>query len=63
MIMDYPRKNILQNFYKYQYLVDRCINCEDPKPISDIASIIYQDGKSSTGPICNDCYSINKKKL
>jgi len=59
--MDYPTNKNYKNFYKYQYLVDRCINCEDPKLISDIASIIYQDGKSLTGPICKDCYSINQK--
>ena len=59
--MDYPTNENYKNFYKYQYLVDRCINCESLKPISDIAFVIYQDGKSSMGPICKDCCLINKK--
>ena len=59
--MDYPTQKNYINFYKDRYLVDRCINCEDPKLISDIAILTYQDGKSSMGPICKDCYLINKK--
>ena len=60
-IMDYPIENYNKNFYKGRYLIDRCINCGDPKQILDIAFLIYQDGKSSMGPICKDCYSANKK--
>jgi len=36
-------------------------NCKDPKPVSNFAYLEYQDGKIEAGPICNDCYSINKK--
>ena len=53
-------KNFSENFYE-PYVVDLCIHCMDPKPISDFVILEYQDGKVETGPICNDCYSINKK--
>jgi hypothetical protein len=47
----------IENYYKNSYkpVSDVCINCKISKPISDIASIQYQDGKVETGPICNDC--------
>ena len=53
-------KNILE-IQKRRYLIDLCIHCRDPKTISDFAVLQYQDGRIEVGPICNDCYSINKK--
>ena len=53
-------KNISENLYE-PYTTDLCVNCKDPKPVSNFAYLEYQDGKIEAGPICNDCYSINKK--
>ena len=53
----------IEKYYKNFYIPDSdiCINCKNSKPISDIASIQYQDGKIELGPICKDCYRANKK--
>ena len=53
-------KNLLE-IQKRRYLVDICIHCKDPKTISDFAVLQYQDGRIELGPICKDCYQINKK--
>jgi len=54
-------KNILK-FQKGQFLIDLCVHCKNLKPISDLAILIFQDGRIEQGPICKDCYSINFKK-
>jgi len=48
------QKYFSENLYK-PYTTDLCINCKNSKPISDIATIEYQDGKIDLGPICKDC--------
>ena len=53
-------KYFSENLYE-PYTTDLCINCKDPKPISDFAYLEYQDGKIEAGPICKDCYQANKK--
>ena len=57
--MNYRIAEYYKNFYKPEN--DICINCKNLKPISDIASIQYQDGKIELGHICKDCYQANKK--
>jgi len=54
-------KKYFSEIFNSPYTVDLCINCKISKPISDIASIEYQDGKIELGPICKDCYQANKK--
>ena len=52
-------KYFSENLYA-PYTSDLCINCKDLKPISDFAYLQYQDGKIEAGPICKDCYQVNK---
>ena len=42
-------KYFSENLYN-PYTTDLCINCKDPKPISDFAYLEYQDGKIEAGP-------------
>ena len=51
--MNYRIENYYKNSHKPES--DICINCKISKPISDIATIEYQDGKIDMGPICKDC--------
>ena len=51
--MNYRIENYYKNSHKPES--DICINCKISKPISDIATIEYQDGKIDLGPICKDC--------
>jgi|TARA_R100001530_G_scaffold22038_2_gene18148 hypothetical protein len=47
----------IEKYYNNSYkpASDLCVNCKNSKPISDIVSIEYQDGKIELGPICKDC--------
>jgi len=58
--MKHMIKYFSENLYE-PYTTDLCINCKDPKLISDFAYLEYQDGKIEAGPICKDCYQANKK--
>ena len=44
--MIYRIEKYYKNFHKPTS--DLCINCKNSKPVSDIASIEYQDGKIAT---------------
>jgi len=58
--MKHMIKYFSENLYE-PYTTDLCINCNDSKPVSDFAYLQYQDGKIEAGPICKDCYQVNKK--
>ena len=60
--MKHMIKYFSQNLYE-PYTTDLCINCKDPKPISDFAYLEYQDGKIEAGPICKDCYPEKKNNF
>jgi len=39
---------------------DRCINCGSHKEVKTTMTMEFGEGNYNTGPICRDCYSVNR---
>ena len=41
-------------------VIDRCINCGDHEEVQAQITMEFGEGNYNTGPICKDCYLVNR---